>query len=261
MKVAFILVLLGISQKVFPYAFTVDFEQGFYWQNFPVKMKMYVQNSADAPLLKSLVKASEEEWESAVGFDIWDIAENPIEGAPSGNSIRWSFNFGPETGFNPFQTLAVTTRYTQGPYVQRSEIILNGGLDYLRNNVNDILKKTILHELGHVIGLDHSTQNAIMKATVGSVGSLQTDDIQGGNAVIDETISRQQSGFTNSQGQSEEENVFSNFASCGSINIHSGNGDDDNHGSGPGSASFVLSFILGIMMGFIMLFLKRLLPT
>jgi hypothetical protein len=53
--------------------------------------------------------------------------------------------------------------------------LYKGGIDF---------KRTILHELGHVIGLNHEMLNpAIMQPTYGDVYTLQRDDILGVNAL------------------------------------------------------------------------------
>ena len=93
-------------------------------------------------------------------------------GGASGNSIRRSDNFGAETGYDPNSTLAITIRHTQGPYLGKTEIILNGSMQFLRVNTSNILYKTLVHEFVHVLGLDHSSEAAIIQLIVGPVNSI-----------------------------------------------------------------------------------------
>lgn len=52
-----------------------------------------------------------------------------------------------------------------------------------RSGSNDF-GRVALHELGHVLGLQHEANNiAIMRATVGNLDALQPDDIAGANAI------------------------------------------------------------------------------
>jgi len=51
------------------------------------------------------------------------------------------------------------------------------------------LRRVALHELGHVIGLDHETSNlAIMAPSIGNLDRLQADDIAGAELLYDGTI-------------------------------------------------------------------------
>jgi hypothetical protein len=179
----------------------------------------------------SFTQDAMEEWESAIGVDVLEIDNN----GNNANTIRFSNNFAQETGYDEQTVLAVAIRYSEGPYMNRGEIILNGNNQFLRQNVANILYKTMLHELGHIIGLDHSQEYAIMQANVGAVESLTTDDQQGGIAVVNETLNRQATGFTRAQ---EAENESSNplAAGCGSIN------------TGPPQSGYLWQFLLAMML-------------
>ena len=223
----------------FAWSFTEDFNRGYYWRSFPFSFEKFVTNSSDGPLLAQLTEQAQQEWENAVGKEIWSTTPGYNVGGASGNHIRWSNNFAAETGYDPNTTLAVTIRYSSGTYFNQVVIVLNGENNALRSNSQGMLKKTILHELGHTIGLDHSQQYSIMGASVSSVSALTWDDSQGANAAIDEHLYRQQIGYSAPLSESGNET----FAACGSVALTQG--DDDDFG---GRFGFVLTLLLGVIL-------------
>lgn len=231
--------LTTLPGEAWGYRLTEDFAQGFYWAGFPIQLNKFATSTAEGELLASLLNQAENAWEDAVGREIWQADGGAvISNDFYGNNIRWSNNFAADTGYNPSSTLAVTIRYSSGTHVQKTEIILNGELFYLRQNQNNILYKTILHELGHTIGLDHSDQPAIMGASVSHINSLQSDDEEGANAVISEALTRQATGYISplAAQQSQDENALS---ACGSV--------DMGNSGGPGGGFFA-SLLLGLLL-------------
>ena len=236
----FIAISLLVSEAK-GYQFTEDFNSGFYWQSLPVGFEKFAADSSDGNLLASLTAQAEQAWENAVGTSLWSSSNGFVQkSGGSGNHIRWSFDFGNETGFDPSSTLAITIRYRSGTYLTRFEIILNGNNSALRANVNNMLYQTILHELGHVLGLDHSSfSNAVMAANLSGANNLHFDDVAGMNAVVDETLHRQATGFV-SPLSTQNDNGSKNALACGTVDL-------DQNGPG-GGKGFMLSLFLGLVM-------------
>ncbi len=235
---------LGIS-SAFAYDFTEDFENGFYWETFPISFQKFVDSSAEGEVLNQLVSAAENEWENAVGVDLWNIADQyVVSSSHSGNHIRWSNDFAQETGYSPVSTLAVTIRHRVGTYFVRTEIILNGENERLRSNQGNLLYQTILHEMGHTLGIDHSEfSSAVMYPSVQGINRLSFDDQDAVVDVVDETRLRQEVGFVSAL--STETSGNANALACGSVSLVT----DSDSGDGPGSgaATVIMGFLLVII--------------
>ena len=228
------------------YDFTEDFENGIYWRTFPVSFEKYVDSASEGSVLDSLVASAEGEWEDAVGSDLWTIPDgHHVSSSYTGNVIRWSNNFAAETGYSPISTLAVTVRHRVGTYFSKVEIILNGEIARLRANSNNILYQTILHELGHTIGIDHSEYtSAVMYASLQGVNYLSDDDQDAVVAVVDEAIYRQSTGFVSTLAAGDDSSN-GNMLACGSVALIS---NDDGKGPGSGAATVILGFMLVILL-------------
>lgn len=220
---------------------TQDFNQGFYWASLPVSMKVIDTDSNRLNLIKRLTDESVQIWQNVVVGQLWTMSAQQVASA-GGNIIRWSNNFSAETGLDASSILAVTIRYTGGPYIARSEIIVNGNNIINQSEAN--LKTVLLHELGHTLGLDHSEYgNAVMAANlVLGYSGLHSDDRQGISAIVGETQRRQAIGYVSPLSQSEDTQSSSPL-NCGTV--------DMSGGAGGGGGNTIVSLGIGLLLALI----------
>lgn len=231
-------------QPVLGWNVTEDFQKGFYWSSLPVSMTVIDSDSNRMQLMKALVDDAVTSWEGTVVSNLWTMSAQQVNSA-GGNIIRWSNNFAAETGLSPQSVLAVTVRYTGGPYIARAEIIINGNNAINSSETN--LRKVILHELGHTLGLDHSQySNAIMASSISfNASSLHSDDRSGMQDVVNQTLQRQATGYI-SPLASYEESESQSPLNCGTVDMGGGS-----NGGGPGNGLFSLA--LGFLITLIAL--------
>lgn len=239
------LFLLLYSNYSLAYRFTEDFISGSFWQSLPVHMNVYALESSKIDIFQNILNSTEEEWESATGSDMWSFGNVILGNGDDGNFIKWSSNFSEETGYDAASTLGVTIRYSQGMYFEKVIIIFNANLAYLYQNFNNALKKTMLHELGHTLGLGHSDDaSAIMYYQISTTQSLQPDDQDGMLDILDQTYSRQVTGYRSSTALGSS-NLSEKILSCSSSMAFAGDG---NIGIFYGFIHIILIF-LGIICG------------
>lgn len=233
------LILSFITLPAWGYRLTKDFRNGFYWENFPVKITVKDSNSTRKALLQQLSQEAIGEWESRTGLSIWNF--NASGG--TSNIIRWSTNFASETQMDASSVLAVAIRYTEGPYFAKTEIVINGNHPDIKNN-NANLLTTLTHELGHTMGLDHSEDwDAVMAPTLQQpYFGLAGDDVDGMSEAHDTTVRRQVTGYISPLASEESES--SSPLSCGTVQAA---------GSAAGSATSggLVSLSIGMLMGFV----------
>lgn len=224
--------LLMQSSAALAFEFTTDFMQGFYWERFPINFAIVESDPVKKAQLIRLVDDAIEEWERYSNIDLWNRVDS------SSNVLRWSSNYQAETGYDAQTTLAVTFRHITGPYVRKTEIILNQA--HHINSYERHLKTVIIHELGHTLGLDHSyARGAVMEAGVDLFyDGLHEDDIQGLNEVTGQSVSRQESRYVSPLAYDESTTTFG--PSCGTVNLPTGGGSG-------GSGSMLFSLLLGLI--------------
>lgn len=222
------------------YNLTQDFANGFYWAGLPVKFTILEKDPTRKALLDRLTASAVQEWETETDLSLWDLTSNGTN-----NVIRWSNNFAAETKMDPESVLAVAIRYTNGPYFAKSEIVINGGHSAFNspypaiNNTN--LATTLVHELGHTLGLDHSENMlAIMAPTLQyPYNGLHVDDLDGMKDVHAQTEKRQLTRYISPLAYSAGSEGKSPM-SCGTTTPAT-----------TGGAGGLASLALGMLIGFI----------
>lgn len=217
------------------YQFTVDFQNGAFWSKFPIDLYISEKDEDRASLLFRHLTDAANDWENSLGRNIWNVKYG---NESHQNQVKYSFNFQADVGKDPYGTLAVAYRVKKGAEFQRTGIVVNGEIPDLLYD-ESLLRQTLLHELGHTIGLGHSDRPAIMGAVLGSVDYISSDDSLGLREAHDLHIHRQENGSTYTGETKSEDEVLQGMG-CGSISI-----DGGNPGSGP------LSYVLGVMMLFL----------
>jgi hypothetical protein len=240
MRKLIVTLVLIASNSVMAYQFTDDFNLGIYWADLPIRVTKVATQASEGNLLNDVVARAENEWESVVGLEIWDVESGYTNDTSiARNTIRWSTNFGAETGFSPETTLAVTIRHRRGTYFEYFEIILNSENPLLKSNTNDMLYKTMIHELGHIVGIGHSERSpAVMEPTLIGYSRLQSDDQQAILALHSETQRRQDVGFVSALAKTQDNET--NALACGSVNF--------NEPPKGGPLQIALGFVLTLVM-------------
>jgi hypothetical protein len=233
---------LLITTPAWAYNLTQDFANGFYWASLPVKLMVVEKDPERKQLLETLAKDAINEWHERTGLDLWKLTTNGTT-----NIIRWSNNFAEETKMDPLSVLAVAVRYTDGPYFAKSEIIINGSHTSFNSGLSWMdkanLGTTIVHELGHTMGLDHSENKlAVMARTLQfPYNGLHDDDVEGMTAAHEETANRQRTRYVSPLAYSKE-SKGGEALSCGTI------GAAGTTGAGAGG---MLSLISGMLIAFV----------
>jgi hypothetical protein len=133
-------------------------------------------------------------WNALLGSIIFQstiTTGTPTNGRPSGGSRANELAFASTIYGQEFgdKTLAVTTTWREGNTRIEGDILYNSARTWdsysgnLRSSVVD-LHRVSLHEMGHLLGLDHpddaaQTVSAIMNSTISHLDTLTMDDITG----------------------------------------------------------------------------------
>lgn len=228
------LLIFTLTLPAWGYNLTQDFVNGFYWATLPVNVVVIDDNTARKNAIINLAQSAISEWENKTGLSLWDLKTSGTS-----NIIRWSTNFAAETKMDPSSVLAVAIRYTSGPYFAKTEIVINGS--HWLNQDSDNLRTTLVHELGHTMGLDHSNNMmAVMAPTLQDpYNGLHSDDLNGmadaHSQIEHRQVTRYVSPLAYTQ-QSEESQPLS----CGTTGAASA-----------GSANGMVSLAFGMLIGFV----------
>jgi hypothetical protein len=162
------------------------------WYVNPVTMQVKlsnVANLADGNSYQSSVVSAMNSWNA----QLRTVQLAPVLSSPgthrSGNGIN-EISMDSTIDGDAFSsgTLAVTLSYGHGNDYAESDIIINTAYtwDSYRGNLRSAedLQRVVIHELGHVLGLDHPDEHgqfvtAIMNSHASNLDRLQADDIAG----------------------------------------------------------------------------------
>jgi hypothetical protein len=236
------ILLLLVSSQAWGYKLTADFTNGFYWATLPISISVVESDPNRKALLESLSQKAMKQWENDTNLSLWSY--NPAGSAT--NIIRWSTNFAAETHMDPNTVLAVTIRYTNGPYFARTEIVINGGSPYNNTFDHGDLYTTLSHELGHTMGLDHSSlSSAIMAPTLqGPNYQPQSDDIQGMSEAYSVSSQRQATGYISPLSY-DTKSSSTNGLSCGTV------------GASATGAGWTMNGLFSLATGLLISFIRR----
>jgi hypothetical protein len=235
------ILLFFITTSAWGYQLTQDFKNGFYWASLPVRFIVVEKDPNRKAILDELSAAAINQWENQTGLTLWDLTSTGTS-----NIIRWSTNFAAETRMDPQSVLAVAIRYTNGPYFAKSEIVINGSHNAFNTPYETINKMnigtTLVHELGHTIGLDHSENMlAVMAPSLQyPYNGLHSDDLNGMSDAHAQTEYRQLTRYVSPLAYTKQENSNQPL-SCGTTATS----------SSPVHFQGLFSLALGLLIGLI----------
>lgn len=226
---------LSLTTSAWGFSLTSDFINGFYWSELPITMTVVESDSTIKANLESITKRAINEWQNKTNLSIWKF-QSSASSVVSSNIIRWSKNFAAETGMDANSVLAVAIRYTNGPYFAKTEIVINGNHTITRD-LNH-LYTTLVHELGHTMGLDHSdVYDAVMAPTLQNpYRGLQNDDANGMESAIATIENRQVTGYVSPLAYENDKSASAASVGCGTVQMGSG-------------GSNIVSLSLGLLLG------------
>jgi hypothetical protein len=166
------------------------------WQSSSVTMQIMLPsttNLSDGSSQRSSVASAMDIWNAQIGATQL-LAQLSAPGThAAGNKINEiAMDSTVDGDAFPTGVLAITLNYTSGNSLAESDITFNDAYqwDSYRGalRVKQDIRRVAIHELGHVLGLNHpdeagQTVTAIMNSHVSSLDTLQADDITGGRVL------------------------------------------------------------------------------
>lgn len=183
------------SAQLSAYSLQTD-ESGVYvlkWHVTPLPMRIKLSSTAN------LLDGNSYRSSVATAMDAWNQRLGAIQFAPqlsqpgayaSGNGINEIVMDSTMDGDAfPAGVLAITLSYAKGDAYSEADIVFNTAYTWnsyrgnLRGTTQD-LQRVAIHELGHVLGLDHPDEHnqyvtAIMNSRASNIDMMQSDDIAG----------------------------------------------------------------------------------
>jgi hypothetical protein len=199
----FLVATLVVASQAWAYTFIFD-DDGFAvkWTSATITMQIKVDNSTkltDGKTRATTIQAAMNDpvrgWNHNLGVVQFSPQILAIgTGTDNDNINQIFFSSAPYNYGWDANTLAVTTDWTEGEKRVEADIIINTAFswDSYRGakgaKTAYDLQRVVLHELGHVLGLDHPDEAgqsvaAIMNSIISDIDSLQPDDITGAQAL------------------------------------------------------------------------------
>lgn len=177
---AFLLILFSYNHTVFGYTLLRG-DWSYYADPMGESVMVYENTSDTTGVLNAILNAMNT-WNNAGArfkFTYGGIDTKPVPNPDNVNQIRWDQRDGD-------YFLAQASMMISGNKIIEADIVFNDRYlwatgSYIPSGSYDV-ESVALHELGHVLGLDHYYAPAIMQGTIGSGvkrRALTTDDING----------------------------------------------------------------------------------